>query len=89
MSKSVAEFVNVSVVPSLTVLLEMAASVGAPLASPTVMVITSKSFSAGEPLSVTRTVKVFVLGPCASVGVQVNAPAVVMLAPDGTAPSSV
>ena len=32
------------------------------------------SLNGGTPLSVTRTVTVFVLGPCASVGVQLNRP---------------
>src|SRR5262245_10087931 len=36
------------------------------------MVIVSKSLRTGEPLSVTRSVTVFVLGPWSSVGVQVK-----------------
>ena len=52
--------VKVSKLPSLTVLLPIAASTGATLTSLTVMVIVSKSLSAGEPLSVTRTVTLYV-----------------------------
>src|SRR5262245_57479337 len=37
----------------------------------------------GTPLSVTTVVIVFVLGPCASVGVQVRTPVVSMVAPPG------
>ena len=48
--------VKVSRLPSLTDLLPIAASTGATLTSFTVMLIVSKSLSAGEPLSVTRTV---------------------------------
>ena len=55
-SASVAVAVNVSRLPSLTDLLPIAASTGATLTSLTVMLIVSKSLSAGEPLSVTRTV---------------------------------
>src|SRR5436190_1853583 len=44
------------------------------------------ALSGGEPLSITTTVIVLVLGPCASVGVQVIAPeAVLMLMPEGGA----
>src|SRR5580765_3637444 len=43
------------------------------------------SLEGGEPSSVTSTAIRFVLGPCASVGVQVNTPLVaLMLAPAGT-----
>ncbi len=60
---------------------------GAAFASVTVIVIVSRSLSAGLPLSVTTTSKVNVPGPCASVGVQLNAPVVgLMLAPNGTRP---
>src|SRR5262245_41126532 len=42
------------------------------------------SLRLGEPLSLTRTITLFVLGPCASVGVQVNTPLVALiLAPGG------
>src|SRR5436309_846173 len=72
------------VLPSVTVLLPMAASEGAPFNSVTTMPNVSAALMAGEPLSVTRTVTVFVLGPWASDGVQVNRPLVgLMLAPAG------
>src|SRR5712664_1495745 len=46
------------------------------------------SLSGGLPLSVTRTVTTLVLGPCASVGVQVNTPvAGLRLTPVGAATS--
>src|SRR5262245_3957570 len=62
----------------------MAASVGAVFTSLTMTVKVRVSLSGGEPLSVTRTVKVFVLGPFASIGVQVNRPVLgLMLAPVG------
>src|SRR5439155_18677512 len=57
-------------------------------ASLTTTVKLPMSLEGGEPLSVTRTVIRFVLGPCASVGVQVKTPFVeLMLAPAG-APGS-
>src|SRR5438093_1012151 len=66
----------------------MAASTGATFTSLTTTVNVFASLNAGEPLSVTRTVTALVLGPCASVGVQVNTPLVaLMLAPAG-APGS-
>jgi hypothetical protein len=45
------------------------------------------SDSAGEPLSVTRTVMMFVVPACAPVGVHVNAPVLLIAAPAG-APGS-
>ncbi len=66
---------------------EPVSSTGAALASVTVIVMVSRSLKAGLPLSVTTTSKVNVLGPCASVGVQLNRPVVgLMLAPAGTRP---
>ena len=55
--------VNVKRLPSLTVRLPIAASTGATLTSFTVIVIVSESLSAGEPLSVTRTVTLKLPGP--------------------------
>src|SRR5947207_11793 len=49
----------------------------------------SLSLAGGEPLSVTRITTEFVLGPCASVGVQVNTPLVELIdAPPGAPGSS-
>ena len=76
------------VLPSVTVLLPMAASEGALFNSVTTMLNVSAALMAGEPLSVTRTVTVLVLGPWASDGVQANRPLVgLMVAPNG-APES-
>ncbi len=62
----------------------MSTATGAMLTSLTVTVISSSSHRTGSPLSQTLTVKVNSPGPCASVGVQVNAPvAGLMLAPSG------
>src|SRR2546425_8801264 len=52
----------------------MAASTGATLTSLTTTVKLRLSLSAGVPLSVTLTVITLVLGPCASVGIQVSTP---------------
>jgi hypothetical protein len=43
------------------------------------------ALNGGVPLSVTRVVIVFVLGPCASPGVQVITPELEIVAPDGAA----
>src|SRR5258706_422415 len=54
----------------------------------TTMVIVSAALKAGEPFSVTRMGMEFVLGPCASVGVQVKRPVVALIgAPGGAAAS--
>ena len=66
--------VNVRSRPSTTVLFPIDASTGALLLSVTVTMIVSKALRAGEPLSATRTVMELVLGPWASVGVQVKRP---------------
>ena len=87
-SASVAVAVNVSRLPSLTVLFPIAASTGATLTSLTVMLIVSESLSAGEPLSVTRTVTLYVPGPWLSVGVQVKTPVVALIAAPAGAPAS-
>ena len=52
----------------------MGASCGAELTSFTTIEMVSLALAEGEPLSVTRIVTLFVLGPCASVGVHVNTP---------------
>src|SRR5262245_44079211 len=62
----------------------MAASTGGVFTSLTTMEKVLVSLNGGEPLSVTRTVTPFVLGPCDSVGVQVNTPLLgLRLAPVG------
>ena len=73
----------------MTDLLPMAPRTGGRFTSLTVTLNVSKSFNAGEPLSVTRTVTENTPGPFVSFGVQVNAPPVVMLAPTGAPASSV
>src|SRR4030066_486398 len=85
MSASVAVAVNVTGLPAVPDLLPIGASTGATFTSLTVTVIVSKSLSAGEPLSVTRTVIGYgpEPGPCASVGVQVHPPPAVIAAPAG------
>src|SRR2546425_468993 len=66
----------------------MAARVGGVFTSFTITVKDLVSLNTGEPLSVTRTVMLLVLGPWASVGVHVNAPDdPLIVAPDG-APGS-
>src|ERR1051326_1956241 len=62
----------------------IAARTGALFTSVTTTVKLLVSLLGGEPLSVTRTVIVFVLGPCASSGVQLIAPlAGLMVSPLG------
>ncbi|MBM3883288.1 MAG: hypothetical protein FJ387_26860 [Verrucomicrobia bacterium] len=75
---------NVSSVPSLTVWLAIAANTGAAFTS---LTVTVKDLLSDRTPSLTRTVIVLVLGPCASVGVQENAPPAVIDAPAG-APGS-
>jgi hypothetical protein len=87
-SESVDEAVTFNAPSSFIVCVDIAASTGAVFTSLTVTEIVSKSFELGDPLSVTRTVIGNVPGPCASVGVHVNAPLVALIeAPDG-APAS-
>src|SRR5258708_6882492 len=74
MSASVAMAVKVSRLPSFTVLSLMGAKTGALFTSLTMMVKLLVSLSGRLPSSVTRTVMTLVLGPCASVGVQVRTP---------------
>src|SRR6266511_3485108 len=80
-SGSVAVTVNVTVVPMAFVRFAIAASTGGLLTS---LTVTVKLRVALAPLaSVTRTVKVFVLGLWASVGVQVTTPVELIAAPSG------
>src|SRR4051812_22827677 len=83
-SESVAVTVNVNRLPSSTVLVAIGGITGALFTSFTTTVIVSEALAFGEPSSVTRMVMRLVLGPCASVGIQVNRPFVgLMLAPAG------
>src|SRR5204863_196341 len=82
-SPSVAVLVTVSVVSSLIVRLVWPVSTGALFTSLTVTVKELVALRAGAPLSVTMVVNVFVLGPCASLGVQLITPLALMLAPVG------
>src|SRR5438132_659834 len=87
-SESLAGAVNVRSVVSLTDCGPIGSSTGALFTSLTVTVKVRASLNAGEPLSVTRMVMLLVLGPCASLGVQLKRPLVpLMLAPEG-APAS-
>src|SRR3989442_15189366 len=87
-SGSVAVFVTTNVLSSLIIWSAGTVRTGARFTSVTTTVKLRASLEGGEPSSVTRTVIRFVLGPCASVGVQVNRPFVeLMLAPSG-APGS-
>src|SRR3989442_4906589 len=87
-SASVAVFVNTNVLSSSMVWSAGTVSTGARFTSATMTVKLRVSLAGGEPLSVTWTVIGLMLGPCASVGVQVNTPLVgLMLAPAG-APGS-
>src|SRR6266852_6114632 len=74
MSASVAMAVNISRLPSFTVLSLMGAKTGALFTSLTMIVKLLVSLNGGVPSSVTRTVMMLVLGPCASLGVQVSTP---------------
>src|SRR5262245_14956490 len=85
-SASVAVAVSVSVPPSLTTRLAIGLKTGALFTSFTTTVKLFVSLNGGEPVSVTRTVIVLVLGPCASLGVHVNRPVLGwMLAPTAVA----
>src|SRR4030095_5825379 len=69
---------------SLIVRLPGAVRVGALFTSLTTTVKLLVALNAGVPVSVTLTVIVFVLGPCASVGVQLSTPVLGFIAtPDG------
>src|SRR6266851_3558552 len=82
---SLAVLVTVSVVSSLIVRLAWPGNTGALFTSLTVTVKELVALKAGVPLSVTMVVNVFVLGPCASPGVQLITPLALMLAPVGGA----
>src|SRR6266571_5667449 len=73
-SASLAVLVTVSVLSSVTVWSGGMVSTGALFASVTTTVKLLVSLDCGAPLSVTRTVIRLVLGPWASVGVQVSTP---------------
>ena len=74
---------NVSSVLAYTVWLLIAVSTGAVFARYTTAWKLLVADNCGTPLSRTITEIVFVLGACAGVGVQLNTPPVVMLAPAG------
>src|SRR5438876_267626 len=73
-SASIAVFVAVSVLSSVTVCAAGTVSTGAVFTSLTITVKLLVSLDGDAPLSVTRTVIRLVLGPWASVGVQVSTP---------------
>src|SRR5438105_1630504 len=73
-SGSVAPAVKVDGLPALTVVPPGTPNTGGRFTSLTVTVTGFSSERLGVPLSVTRTLKVNVPGPWASVGVQVNTP---------------
>src|SRR5439155_1312308 len=84
-SGSVAVFVTTNVLSSSIIWSAGTVRTGARFTSVTTTVKLRASLEGGEPLSVTSTVTRLVLGPCASVGVQVNTPLVaLMLAPAGS-----
>src|SRR5881296_104977 len=73
-SVSVAQLVRTNALSSLMVWLAGTVSTGARFTSFTITVKLLLSLNGGVPLSVTLIVIGFVLGPCASVGVQANTP---------------
>src|SRR5262245_31610332 len=83
-SASVADAVKVNSVNSITERLPIAPSSGAALASMTVTVMVSVSLRLP---SLTTTSNVYVPGPCASVGVQVNTPVLASIAAPAGAPA--
>src|SRR6266436_223710 len=82
-SASVARFVTTSAVNSAMVWFVWFGSEGALFTSVTTTVKLLVALKGGTPLSVTMVVIVFVLGPCASVGVQLMTPLVSIVAPAG------
>src|SRR2546421_180068 len=83
-SGSLAAFVTMSVVSSLIVRSGCDGSTGALFTSVTTTLKLLVALKGGTPLSVATVVKTLVLGPCASVGVQVIVPeAESMLMPSG------
>jgi len=86
-SLSVAVFVTISVVNSVTVVSACAGRSGAVFAGLTTTRKLFVALSGGIPLSVTTVVMVFVLGACACVGVHVITPADEIVAPAGATSS--
>ena len=74
MSGSVAEFVTLNSIPGKAAWSAIDANTGGLFTSSTTTVKRTKSLSGGAPSSVTLTRITFVLGPCASDGVQVKTP---------------
>src|SRR5580765_3498660 len=87
-SASVAVFVTTNVLSSLIIWSAGTLSTGARFTSATTTMKLRVSLEGGKPSSVTRTVIRLVLGPCASVGVQENAPLVALMPAPGGAPGS-
>src|SRR2546425_1205692 len=84
-SASLADTLKVNSVPSLIVWLAIAASTGAAFASLTTTLKVLLSLRLGVPLSVTRTVTVFVLALAAPLGFQLSPPLLaLMVMPAGT-----
>ena len=79
-SESLAVLVTLKVAPSFIVRFVCPGNAGATFTSLTIIVKVFVALNGGEPLSVTDTVRVFVLGPCASVGVQVKTPLAELIA---------
>src|SRR3989442_1509433 len=82
-SASLAAFVTVSVLSSVTVRSGGTVSTGALFTSLTTTIKLLVALNGGRPSSVTTVVIVLVLGPCVSLGVQRITPSVPMLTPDG------
>src|SRR5947208_8413735 len=74
LSGSVAEFVTLNSIPAEATWSAIDANSGGLFTSSTTTVKLTKSLSAGVPSSATLTTIIFVLGPCASDGVQVKTP---------------
>src|SRR6266536_545222 len=85
MSGSLPALVTTNVASAAIVRSPCAGSDGALFTSVTTAVKLFVSLNGGVPLSVTRVVIVFVLGPCASVGVHVITPEPEIVAPEGAA----
>src|SRR5215468_2833109 len=83
MSESLPVLVTTNVASAVIVRLPCAGSDGALFTSVTTTLKLFVALNVGVPLSVTRVVIVFVLGPCASVGVQVITPELEIVAPAG------
>src|SRR3989442_14883571 len=74
LSGSVAEFVTLNSDPAKATWSAIDANSGGLFTSSTTTVKLTKALSGGVPSSATLTTIIFVLGPCASVGVQVKTP---------------